>query len=124
MDYNRIILLGRLTRDPELRYSEENTPFCKFRIAVNPRGRGARESSKPLFLEVLVWNGNAEACRKHLKKGQQVLVDGSLQSREWTNEAQEKVMILQVFAERIEFGPKSKAHREEKVDQETGEVVF
>lgn len=124
MDYNRIILLGRLTRDPDLKYTDEGVPFCKFRIAVNPRGRGARESSKPLFLEVLVWKGNAEACREHLTKGQQVLVDGSLQSREWTNEAQEKVVILQVFAERIEFGPKSKAQTEQKVDPETGEVIF
>jgi single-strand DNA-binding protein len=105
MDYNRIILAGRLTRDPELKYTAEGDPFCKFRIAVNPRGP-QKQSSKPLFLEVFVWKANAEACGEHLSKGQQVLLDGSLQQREWTNEEGMKSAILQVFAERVEFGPK------------------
>lgn len=124
MDYNKIIQVGRLTRDPELKFTAEGDAFCKFRIAVNPRKNGAAQSSKPLFLEVLVWKKNAEACREHLTKGQTVLVDGSLQSREWTDSENVKRAILQIFAERVEFGPKSKAQTETPPDTDENRVPF
>lgn len=108
MNYNKIIQLGRLTRDPELKYTAENEPFCKFGLAINP-SNGSKGSTKPLFLEVMVWKKSAEACSEHLSKGQTVLVEGSLQCREWTDSENVKRSILQIFAQRVEFGPKSKA---------------
>ncbi|MEE8111354.1 MAG: single-stranded DNA-binding protein [Acidobacteriota bacterium] len=110
MNYNRIIIAGHLTRDPELKYNDQGDPFCRFRMAVNPRGAKS-ESSKPLFIDVLVWKRNSEACRQHLSKGQNVLVDGSLQLREWTDSDQVKRAIIQVFADRVEFGPKRNGSR-------------
>lgn len=110
MNYNRIIQAGHLTRDPELKYDAEGTPFCRFRIGVNPRGAKS-ESSKPLFIDVLVWNRNAQACRDHLSKGQNVLVDGSLQLREWKDSEGTKRAVIQIFADRVEFGPKRNEER-------------
>lgn len=125
MNFNKIILVGRLTRDPELKYTEENDAFCKFRIAVNPStGSRQRESSKALFLEVLVWKGSAEACKEHLTKGQTVLVDGSLQSREWNNEEGVKQVMLQIFANRVEFGPKANGKKEDPPEKDEAGIPF
>lgn len=125
MNFNKIILVGRLTRDPELKYTAENEPFCKFRIAVNPStGSRQRESSKALFLEVMIWKGSAEACKEHLKKGQTVLVDGSLQSREWENDEGVKQVMLQVFANRVEFGPKANGKQQGPPDVDEDDIPF
>ncbi len=123
MDFNRMTICGRLTRDPELKYSAEGEPFCRFRVAQNPRDRGVKASSKPLFLECLIWKKNAEACGEHLHKGQTVLVHGTLQVREWTNAEGGKSGIIQLFAEQVEFGPKPRGTAEgmRPSDQDPGQ---
>lgn len=106
MNFNTVLLAGNLTKDPELKYAAEGKAFCRFSIGVNP-DKGAPSSSKPLFIQVLVWGKRAEACNEWLKKGQNVIVQGSLQQRAWQT-AEGMQLILQVFAHRIEFGPSPK----------------
>ena len=78
---NRILLIGRLTRDPELRYTSNGTPVCNFTIAVE-RNYTNRDGDKDVdFINIVTWRGLAENCAKHLGKGRLVGVDGSLNIR-------------------------------------------
>lgn len=106
MNFNTIILAGNLIRDPALKYTAEGKAFCRFSIGVNP-DKGAPSSSKPLFIQIMVWGKKAEACNEWLKKGQNVIVQGALQQRVWQT-AEGMQVILQVFAHRVEFGPTPK----------------
>jgi len=78
---NRLTLTGRLTADPELRYSTEGTAFCSMRIAVNGVG-----DDEAMFLDTTTFGKEAEACSQHLHKGRRIGFDGRLQHRSWTDD--------------------------------------
>ena len=83
--YNKIILMGNLTRDPEMRESQRGTSFVKTAIAVNdrvPNSQGAWED-KATFFELVIFGKRAEAFEKYLRKGSSVLVDGKLEVQKW-----------------------------------------
>lgn len=78
---NRIVLIGRLTRDPELRMTNSGTPVANFTLAVE-RNYSDKKGDKPVdFINIVTWRGLAENCARHLGKGRLVGVDGSLQIR-------------------------------------------
>ena len=78
---NRIVLIGRLTRDPELRYTSNGTPVCNFTLAVE-RNYTNRDGDRDVdFINIVTWRGLAENCARHLGKGRLVGIDGSLQIR-------------------------------------------
>jgi single-strand DNA-binding protein len=82
---NRIILIGRLTKDPSLRYTGNGTPVCNFRIACE-RNYTNRDGDRDVdFINIVTWRGLAENCARHLGKGRLVGVDGSLQIRKSEN---------------------------------------
>ena len=82
---NRIVLIGRLTRDPELRYTSNGTPVCNFTLAVE-RNYTNRQGDRDVdFINIVTWRGLAENCARHLGKGRLVGVDGSLQIRKSEN---------------------------------------
>ena len=82
---NRIVLIGRLTRDPELRYTSNGTPVCNFTLAVE-RNYTNRQGDRDVdFIKIVTWRGLAENCARHLGKGRLVGVDGSLQIRKSEN---------------------------------------
>lgn len=82
---NRIVLIGRLTRDPELRYTSNGTPVCNFTLAVE-RNYTNRDGDRDVdFINIVTWRGLAENCARHLGKGRLVGVDGSLQIRKSEN---------------------------------------
>ena len=82
---NRIVLIGRLTKDPSLRYTENGTPVCNFTLAVE-RNYSGKKGDKPVdFINIVTWRGLAENCARHLGKGRLVGVDGSLQIRKSEN---------------------------------------
>jgi single-strand DNA-binding protein len=82
---NRICLVGRLTKDPELRYTGNGTPVCNFRIACE-RNYTNRDGDRDVdFINIVTWRGLAENCARHLGKGRLVGVDGSLQIRKSEN---------------------------------------
>ena len=86
---NRVMLIGRLTRDPELRYTPSGTPVCNLGIATNRYGQDANGERREFtdFHDIVVWNqGNrklAELCSQYLQKGRLVYIEGRLQTRSW-----------------------------------------
>lgn len=82
---NRIVLIGRLTRDPELRYTSNGTPVCNFTLAVERNYTNRNGERDVDFIKIVTWRGLAENCARHLGKGSLVGVDGSLQIRKSEN---------------------------------------
>jgi single-strand DNA-binding protein len=80
---NNVSMVGRLTRDPELKEIGDGRSVCELRVAVDNPGRGG-ERGKPTYVDVSTFGGQAEACATHLAKGRQVAVNGRLVFREWT----------------------------------------
>lgn len=104
--YNKIILIGNLTKDPELRYTPQGTPVASFRIAVNSKykqSEGFREET--LFIDVVTFGKQAETCSQYLNKGNSVLVEGRLQERRWESEGQQRSKV-EVVAQTIRFLPR------------------
>lgn len=101
--YNRIILIGNLTKDPELRYTPQGTPVANFRIAVNSRYKQADETrEETLFIDIVVLGKQAEPCSQYLSKGRSVLVEGRLKERRWESEGQQKSKF-EVIAQNVRF---------------------
>ena len=82
---NRIVLIGRLTKDPELRYTSNGTPVCNFTLAVERNYTNGNGEKDVDFINIVTWRGLAENCARHLGKGRLVGVDGSLQIRKSEN---------------------------------------
>lgn len=99
---NRIVLVGRLTRDPELRYTAANgTPVATFTLAVNRRfGQQQQEAD---FIPIVVWSKQGEACANYLGKGSLVAVDGRLQIRSYEDREGKKRTVAEVVAESVQF---------------------
>jgi len=101
---NKVILMGRLTRDPEVRYTTtNNTLVCTFSIAVNRRfaRQGAEQTAD--FFNIVAWDKTGEFCSKYFKKGQQVGVIGRLQTRNYDDKDGKKVYVTEVVAEETYF---------------------
>lgn len=101
---NKIILMGRLTRDPETRYTQtNNTLVASFTLAVNRRFTRQGEERQADFIPVVAWSKLGEFCSKYFKKGQQVGVIGRIQTRNWEDENKVKHYITEVVAEEAYF---------------------
>ena len=101
---NKIILMGRLTKDPETRYTQtNNTLVASFTLAVNRRFARQGEERQADFIPVVAWSKTGEFCSKYFKKGQQVGVVGRLQTRNWEDENKVKHYITEVVAEEAYF---------------------
>ena len=102
-DYNRVILVGNLTRDPELR-DARGTPVCDFDVAINRwwKGRDGETHEETTFVPVTAWNRNAENVDKYLRKGSPVLVEGRLDLERWEQDGKNR-QKLKVTAERVQF---------------------
>ncbi len=102
---NRVVLVGNLTRDPELRYLPSGTPVSNIGIAVNSRRKDSDGQwiDEANFFDIAVFGKQAENCSQFLAKGSQVAVDGRLRSRSWeTNEGQKRSKV-EVVAESVQF---------------------
>ncbi len=100
---NKVTLIGRLTRDPELRYTSSNTPVASFSLAVNrtfTNQNGEREAD---FINVVVWRKQAENVKNYLNQGSQVAIDGRIQTRNYDGEDGKKVYITEVVADNVHF---------------------
>ena len=101
---NKVILMGRLTRDPEVRYTQtNNTLVASSSIAVNRRFTRPGEERQADFINIVAWSKLGEFCSKYFKKGQQVGVIGRIQTRNWEDENKVKHYITEVVAEEVEF---------------------
>jgi single-strand DNA-binding protein len=101
--YNRVIMVGNLTKDPELRYTPQGTPVANFRLAVSTRYRSGEEMKEDsLFIDVVVWGKQGESVSQYLSKGRPVLVEGRLQERRWEYEGQQKSK-MEIVAQTVRF---------------------
>lgn len=102
---NKVLLIGNLTRDPELRYIPSGSAVATFTLAVNrfyttPSGEKKEQSS---FIRIVVWGRRAEVCGEYLSKGSPVFVEGRLQSRDWQTQDGQKRNTVEVIADNIQF---------------------
>ena len=101
---NKVVLMGRLTRDPEVRYTQtNNTLVASFSLAVNRRFARQGEERQADFINVVAWSKTGEFCSKYFKKGQQVGVIGRIQTRNWDDEQGQKHYVTEVVAEEAYF---------------------
>ncbi len=104
-DLNQVFLIGRLARDPELRYVPSGKAVANLDLATN-RVFTTQEGEKreeACFVRIVVWGKQAESCSQYLNKGSQVCVEGRLQSRSWETEDGAKRNTLEVVARRVQF---------------------
>ena len=101
---NKVVLMGRLTKDPETRYTQtSNTLVASFSLAINRRFAKAGEERQADFINIVAWNKTGEFCSKYFKKGQQVGVIGRIQTRTWEDDNKVKHYITEVVAEEAYF---------------------
>lgn len=100
---NKVILIGRLTRDPELRYTSSNIPTASFSVAVDrtfTNQNGEREAD---FINIVVWRKQAENCKNYLTKGSQVAIEGRIQTRSYDDQNGQKRYVTEVVADNVQF---------------------
>jgi single-strand DNA-binding protein len=103
---NRVVLVGNLTRDPELRHTQGGMPVCSLRIAVNTRRKDPQTGEwgeKPNYFDVTVWGNQGESCAQYLAKGRQVAIDGRLEWREWEAQDGSKRQAVEIIADTVQF---------------------
>ncbi len=126
-NYNKVLLMGNLTRDPELRFTTSGAPVTNLRIAINrvyTDGTGERKE-EVCFLTVVVWGKQAESCAEYLAKGRPVFIEGRLRTRSIQNpNPEEKAKtVLEVIADRVQFlgRPKSESTTTPGAETESSE---
>lgn len=102
---NRVLLIGNLTRDPELRYVPSGTAVTNFSIAVNRlyTAQSGEKKKETCFIRIVVWGKMAEICGEYIGKGSSVFVEGRLQSRSWETSDGQKRNTIEVVANSVQF---------------------
>jgi single-strand DNA-binding protein len=105
--FNKVILIGNLTKNPELRYTPNGVPVTSFGLAVNRRFRQAEDLKEEVcYIDIVVFGKQAEHCGQYLNKGSGVIVDGRLQQRRWETDDGQKRSKHEVVAQTVTFLPK------------------
>ena len=118
---NKVFLIGRLSRDPELRHTSSGMAVCQINVAVGRR-TGAGKDPETDFINVVVWDKQAENVSKYLAKGRQVAVEGRIQTRSYDNNEGKKTYVTEVVANNVEFlgsandTPKTSSNEENPFD--------
>ena len=99
---NKVFLIGRLSRDPELRHTGSGTAVCQINVAIS---RPVAQGSEPQtdFINVVVWNKQAENVARYLSKGRQIAIEGRIQTRNYDGQDGRKVYVTEVVADNVEF---------------------
>ncbi|MCY9153693.1 single-stranded DNA-binding protein [Bacillus haynesii] len=100
---NRTVLVGRLTRDPELRYTQSGQVVASFTIAVNRTFKNKNGETEADFINCVAWRNTAENISNHLKKGSMAGVDGRLQTRSYDDQSGRKVFVTELVVETVQF---------------------
>lgn len=112
---NYVVIMGRATREVELKYTPKGNATCNLSIAVNRRYQDKETQEwkdDASFFNATVWGQQAERCAERIKKGSAVLIEGSLRSRSWTNQAGEKRSVVEIYARRVQILDKMGAEPE------------
>ena len=106
---NKAILMGRLTRDPEVRYGQNNMTICNYTLAVNRRFTKPGEERQADFIPIVTFGKTAEFCEKYFRKGQQVLVCGRIQVRSWEESDGKRRFMTEVVCDEVHFADSKRA---------------
>ena len=102
---NHIVIMGRLTRDPELRHTQSGVPVVSFRLAVDRDFKDKQTGERATdFIDVAAWRATAEFVSRYFSKGRMAVVEGSLQIRDWTDKEGNKLRSAEVVADSVYFG--------------------
>jgi len=104
--FNKVILLGNLTRDPELRYTPQGSAVCEFALALNYQYTNKQTGQKVeevSFIDIVAWGKTGEICAEYLKKGRQVMIEGRLKQDRWEAQDGKKMSKVRVTAENVQF---------------------
>lgn len=137
-NYNRVILLGNLTRDPELTHAPSNTPVCKFGLAVNRKWNdsGGQKREEVCFVDCTSFGRQAETLNQYMRKGRPLLIEGRLHFSQWQGQDGQRRSKLEVIVERFQFlGSKAddesaapatdtEQHRLPTADEMDGDIPF
>ncbi len=116
---NKVILVGNLTRDPELSETPSGVAVCRFAIAVSRDYANSEGNRETDFFNITVWRGRAENCGKYLKKGNKVAIVGSLQNRSYEDKDGIKRTVTDVVASEVEFLTPKGAQADSDMENET-----
>ena len=113
--FNKVLIMGRLTRDPELRYTPSNTPVADFGFAMSEvfKNKVGETVEQTCFVDVVVWGRQAETANEFLKKGSPAFIEGRLQFEQWETQQGEKRNKLKVRADRVQFLSSNKSESSE-----------
>ncbi len=133
MYLNRALIIGNLTRDPEFKTLPSGTPVCTFSVATNRvwKDKNGQKQENTEYHNIVVFGRQAETSAQYLKKGQNVLVEGRLQTRSWDGQDGTKKYRTEIVADRVQFGPKAGAgprpaskDKEDKSPEEEGSIDY
>ena len=126
--FNKVILMGNLTRDPEIRYNPNGTAVANFSLALSRKYKQGDEYKEEVsYIDIVVFGKQAENCGQYLAKGRGALVEGRLQQRRWETDDGQKRSKVEVVANSVQFMPKrqaggSESEAEEMIDE--GDIPF
>lgn len=106
---NRVLLAGRMSRDPELRFTPQNVPVCTITLAVPRDFKPKNAESETDWIDVVLWRGAAEFAGRYGAKGRLLIVDGRLQMRKYTDKDGNKRTVAEVVADHVYFGDRKEA---------------
>jgi single-strand DNA-binding protein len=111
--FNKAILMGNLTKDPELRTTPSGAAVCNFDLALNRSytSQTGEKKEEVCYMTIVVWGKQGENCAQYLKKGRAAHVEGHLQQRSWTTPEGQKRSKIEVVAERVQFLPDGRGGR-------------
>jgi single-strand DNA-binding protein len=122
MSYNKVIVMGNLTRDPELRYIASGTAVCDLGLAINDKRKvGDKWEEETTFIDVTCWARTAEVCAEYLKKGSQVLIDGKLKMENWQNKEGNKRSKIKIVCNEMRMTSNKKNSDVESTNTEADE---
>lgn len=125
---NKIILMGRLTRDPELRRTQSGTPVASFTVAVDRDFKGQDGEKETDFIDIVAWRNTAEFVSKYFTKGRMAVVEGRLQISSWTDKDGGKRKTAEVIADNVYFGDSKKESGAEsgfaEISDDYGDIPF
>ena len=119
---NKVILMGRLTRDPDVRYTQTGKVVCQFTLAVNRPFANKDGQNEADFITVVVWGKLGELCGNSLTKGQRILVDGRLQVRSYDDKDGGKRWVAEVVAGNVEFIERKNSYQPSKSNVDDGDM--
>jgi len=124
---NIVVLIGRLTADPELRYTQAGNAVATFNLAVDRPFKNAQGESETDFIPIVVWGKSAEACANHLAKGRLCAVAGRIQVRSWEDQQGQRRYRTEVVANNVRFlewGDRAQAQEEPLPEHDDNDLPF